>query len=180
MLQTPLSKTEKNRRHIAKLKETGRYDEYKKKKAKNVKQWRSKVKQNEKYLAPEIQLHVLNERRRATRERVKRWRDRKLQKSTEMNVIEKIEPTESFDAIEAIEPVVPSIVYVLSRKLIWHLLSVGHKISLQCSFFHLVGLSRSSSTRKSKKSNRNRNHIMCERERSSVTSVHWIFQNFTS
>lgn len=66
-----------------KLRETGRYEEYKKKKAECAKKRRLQAKYNEKYLPPEIQLHLLNERRRATRERVKRCRDRKSQRLTE-------------------------------------------------------------------------------------------------
>lgn len=63
------------------MKETGKYDEYKRKKAVSAKKRRLKTKNNEQYLPPELQLLVMNERRRATRERVKRFRDRKLQKS---------------------------------------------------------------------------------------------------
>lgn len=59
------------------LKRTGRYDDYKRRKAENAKHRRMKAKQNEQYLPPELQLHLINERRRATRERVRRWRDRK-------------------------------------------------------------------------------------------------------
>lgn len=65
------------------MKETGRYDEYKRKKAVSAKKRRLKTKNNEQYLPPELQLLVMNERRRATRERVKRYRDRKQQKSQE-------------------------------------------------------------------------------------------------
>lgn len=63
------------------LKEKGRYEEYKQKKAECAKNRRLKNKQNEQYLPPELQLHLMNERRRATRERVKRCRGRKQQTS---------------------------------------------------------------------------------------------------
>lgn len=67
------------------LKRTGRYDEYKRKKAESMKTRRMKTKQNEQYLPPELQLHLINERRRATRERVRRWRDRKTQKPQDLD-----------------------------------------------------------------------------------------------
>lgn len=76
--------SDRARRHIAMLKEKGRYEEYKRKKAKCAKERRMKNKQNEQYLPPELQLHLMNERRRATRERVKRWRDRKSQNCQEL------------------------------------------------------------------------------------------------
>ncbi|XP_031623087.1 zinc finger protein 420-like [Contarinia nasturtii] len=78
---------ERNKKHIEMLKRTGRYEEYKRKKAESAKNRRMKTKQNEQYLPPELQLHLINERRRATRERVKRWRDRKSQKPTDRNYI---------------------------------------------------------------------------------------------
>lgn len=68
------------------LKEKGRYEEYKRKKAEFAKNRRLKNKQNEQCLPPELQLHLMNERRRATRERVKRWRDRKQQQSKEATI----------------------------------------------------------------------------------------------
>lgn len=71
--------SQRAKRHIVMLKERGRYEDYKKKKAEGAKERRMKAKQNEMYLPPELQLHLMNERRRATRERVKRWRDRKSQ-----------------------------------------------------------------------------------------------------
>lgn len=94
---------------MAKLRETGRYDDYKRKQAECVKQWRLKAKHNEKYLPPEIQLHIINERRRAIRERVKRCRERKQQKSTEMEAIGKVEPIESINVIEEIEQIHPMV-----------------------------------------------------------------------
>lgn len=76
---------------MQKLKETGRYEEYRKKHAQNAKKRRLKAKHNEQYLPPEIQLHIMNERRRAVRERVKRYRERKLQKSSMPEVTEPVE-----------------------------------------------------------------------------------------
>lgn len=73
----------RNKKHLDKLKETGRYEDYKKKKAECAKKRRLQAKNNEQYLPPEIQLHIMNERRRATRERVKRCRERKSQMMTE-------------------------------------------------------------------------------------------------
>lgn len=80
-IQNCRNNSERAKKHIEKLKETGKYDEYKRKKAVSAKKRRLKTKSNEQYLPPELQLLVMNERRRATRERVKRYRDRKQQKS---------------------------------------------------------------------------------------------------
>lgn len=71
----------RNKKHLQKLRETGRYDDYKKKKAEIMRQRRLKMKLTEQYMPPELQLHLMNERRRATRERVKRYRERKSQKT---------------------------------------------------------------------------------------------------
>lgn len=83
------------------LKEKGRYEEYKRKKAECAKNRRLKNKQNEQYLPPELKLHLMNERRRATRERVKRWRHRKQ----EASVSTELQPKElsANDAIEKIK-----------------------------------------------------------------------------
>lgn len=79
--QKERNNSERAKRHIELLKEKGRYEEYKKKKAECAKNRRLKNKQNEQYLPPELQMHLMNERRLATRKRVKRWRDRKQHKS---------------------------------------------------------------------------------------------------
>lgn len=71
------------------MKETGQYDEYKRRQAEIMRRRRLKMKQTEQYLPPEIQVHLMNERRRATRERVKRYRDRKSQKIVDKKLVMK-------------------------------------------------------------------------------------------
>lgn len=78
-----MSKSQRNKNHIQNLKNAGKYDEYKRKKAVAAKTRRQKAKSNEQYLPPELQLHLMNERRRITRERVQRWRERKRPKPIE-------------------------------------------------------------------------------------------------
>lgn len=78
-------KQKRNKKHIDMLKRTGRYEDYKRKKAESAKNQRMRRKQNEQCLPPELQLHLINERRRAIRERVQRWRDRKSQNSLNTN-----------------------------------------------------------------------------------------------
>lgn len=109
MFQTYRENSERAKKHIEMLKRTGRYDEYKRKKAENAKSRKMKAKQNEQYLPPELQLHLINERRRATRERVKRWRDRKIQKPS-LDLDESIQ-TEVTTVIvnEYIQPEVPEV-----------------------------------------------------------------------
>lgn len=85
MFQSQRENSERAKKHIDMLKRTGRYEEYKRRKAVNAKDRRMKAKQNEQYLPPELQLHLINERRRATRERVRRWRDRKTLKPHDMD-----------------------------------------------------------------------------------------------
>lgn len=84
-IQTHRENSERAKKHTDMLKRTGRYEEYKRRKAIDAKNRRMKAKETEQYLPPELQLHLINERRRATRERVKRWRDRKTQKPAELN-----------------------------------------------------------------------------------------------
>ena len=65
------------------MKETGKYDDYKKGKAEQMRQLRQKLKQTEQYLPPELKVHLMEERRRAARERTQRYRDRKSQKTAD-------------------------------------------------------------------------------------------------
>lgn len=91
LFQRPLTSAERKINFINRLKESGKFDEYKRKKAEAMARRRLQAIQNEQLLAPELQIHVINQRRRVNRDRrrLQRYHQRTSQKTerTDANVV---------------------------------------------------------------------------------------------
>lgn len=75
--QSKLSKAQKNKKYIEKLKTNNKYEEYKKKKAEAIKKRREKQKKEEGKLEPAKREKLVEKRRKAVRKHVENYRKRK-------------------------------------------------------------------------------------------------------
>lgn len=82
-LQEPLSKAQKNKNYLEKLKKNGKYEEYKQTKAVNRKKLRESKKEEESKLSLNVQKELLESRRIATRDRVRKHRKEKKERELE-------------------------------------------------------------------------------------------------
>lgn len=91
--QMPLPAAEKMRRRRQKLKEEGRYEEYKKTQKVHVKNSRKRKQENEQTLSNKVRNKINDERKRNVRERVAKCR--RLKKAKEQNRVTPIQSGET-------------------------------------------------------------------------------------
>lgn len=87
--QEKLSKAQRNKNYLSKLKTTDKYDDYKKRKADEQRKRRERMKQKESAMPLQERNEILLDRRRAVRERTQKYRANKKNSNVETNEAKK-------------------------------------------------------------------------------------------